>query len=343
MKKEGCYYGATNAGLVMVSNSPSSAPSNRNNLNAVISSVKKSGSPYVYIPSGEWYYSGKINVDSCVIYGEPDTVMIGVDGSGQPDCSFVLSGQCPSVRWITIDIRGATIKGGPHGITMYGARGGVVEGVSVVRPSDMAFIVEAGSTNCRIQNSRAINPLADAFHVQNSANTQVSDCYATQSGDDFFAVVSEQADASTTANVLFSDCFAEDQGTNTPSPTGRGCVVAGGKDVVFRNMTCVGVTSHGMSVRQETPYYYDKATDNVVFDSVFVSGIGHGLDWNGVRPYYGIYVDCYDSAFPISNVRTLNCRIGSGGHTSISHIGSNGVGTSNIYLSGVYGTSNVLP
>lgn len=300
-----------------------------------MASVKASGKPYVYIPSGNWHYTGSLYVDSVILYGEPDTVLIGSDGTTQPNCTIVLAGQCPGLKWLTLDIQGAAVKGGPHAVSMYGARGGVAEGVTVKRPSDMAFIIEAGSKNCRIHGCKALNPLADAYHVQGATDSQISDCYAEQAGDDFFAVISEQSDQYITKNVLYIGCRGYDQGTNTPKPTGRGCVAAGGSDIVFRNMYCEDVTSHGMSVRQETPYYLDRATDNVLFDGVEVKNMGHGYDWNGVRHYYGMYVDCYDPAYPISNVKTINCKVFGAGYAAKTFIGGNGQGTSNIDLSGV--------
>lgn len=331
----GRYYGAINAGLTMTKDSLSSASANRTALNSAINAAKVSGKPYVYVPSGRWYYAGSVYVDSVILYGEADTVLVGNDGTSEPNCTVVLAGQCPGLKWLTIEIQGATTKGGPHGVSMYGARGGVAEGVTVIRPNDMAFIIEAGSKNCRIHDCKALNPLADAYHIQASSNCQVSSCYAEQAGDDFFAATSEQSDAYPMRNALYMDCTARDHGTNTPKPTGRGCLASGGNDIVFRRMTIDGVTSHGMSVRQATPYYYDSPTDNVLFDTVSVSNMGHGLDWNGVRPYYGIYIDCDDPAFPISNVRAVNCTVSGGGYTAKTFIDKNGQGTSNIDLSGV--------
>lgn len=256
----------------------------------------------VYIPSGRWPYNGEINNNSALLFGEDDSVLVGSDGSTSPLCNVNMAGQNPSIRWLTVEIVGATVRSSQfdhNGITFYQCRGGAAIGVTVIGAASIG-IHNYGSVNCRVDGCKVYYSLADGISFTGSATkSEATGCYVKGAGDDLFSVVSYAGKVCSTINI--NNFVAEDQRI-----TGRGVTVIGGTDVTYRAGIIRNSQFRGITIASETTYQTEYV-DGVLLKDIVIDGTG----LNGVNAdpgAAGIFV--YGrTGYTVANVKTENVRV----------------------------------
>lgn len=282
--------------------SVSDATANTTAINAALTAAKRTDRA-VYVPPGRWPYNGPLWIDSAILAGEPESVLVGSDGTSTPQCCVYLQGYMPRLLGLRLEVS-ASARGGTNyhnGVTLNSARGGTVRAVSVNGPAAYA-VSNFGSVSSQISQVAAADSWADGIHhTYGSQHGETADCTVLRSGDDYFPVVSYMGDPDTTRNILFRDC----EGNNQLSP-GRGLVVDGGEQITFRRCTVRNVRQRGVYITSED-VYSTRAVQGVRLEDVLVDGCG--LDGLNADPgAAGVWIG-QQSARPVDGVTTLHVKV----------------------------------
>ncbi len=193
----------------------------------------------VLVPGGTYSYSATLPIAGLKVWGAEDSALLVA--TNKPRMAFVLSGASPELRGIKIHCPSCELPSGPPTTARLGTgesaavfmqpgtSGFVVENVSIERAGS-AGILNWGGHDGRITGNRIRDTLADAIHLTHGAfNVDVGGNTVTNSGDDFFAVVSYGSDPSPSHDITIHDNVGIGQ------PWGRGIYLSGYRLKVLRN------------------------------------------------------------------------------------------------------------
>lgn len=253
-------------------------------------------------------YAASLTFDSVPVYGlgkgakltalTPASSTVTLSGSGS--ALFDVTVTCPtaSVRLSTDSSMGVLVSGSDV----------QVRRVTVDTVASGGFKVSGGN-RVKIVGCTAKNTLSDGFHVTNaSQNVDVLNCYATATGDDCFAVVSNGTDSAATKWIRFVDCA----GDNNTSGSGFG--IHGGQHVVIQGGSVY--SSFGAAVYIVS----DASVSSYPCQYVNVSGVDADTVSTGIA-YGGVYIAGYAanvcSHIKVSNVSISNQMNGNSGGVTI--------------------------
>ncbi len=129
----------------------------------------------------------------------------------------------------------------------------------VIDSSAAAGVFIDGAGSFTVDRFTVFNTRADGIHCTNGAHDGViRDCYCHDTGDDGFAIVSYQSDATRCSNIVNS-------GSRTVAPAARGFSVVGGSDIRYYNGSVVDSLGAGIYVACESAFS-TYGSSNVVMD-----------------------------------------------------------------------------
>lgn len=283
--------------------SKSDSGANAATINLALNSAKGTDKA-VHVPPGRWPYSGPLWIDSATLAGESDSVLVGSDGTAAPECCVYLGGYSPRLLGLRLEIdasqRGATNY--HNGVTLNFSRGGCVRGVAINGPAAYG-VSNFGGKNSQIVQVVVADSWADGIHhTYGSQDSETADCVVLRSGDDYYPVVSYIGDPDTTRNILIRDSVGGQQ-----RAPGRGLVVDGGEQIIFRRMVVRNVAERGVYITTED-VFHTRAVNGVLLDDVLVDGCGlNGIDADEPGAA-GVWVG-RQSARGLSGVVARNVRV----------------------------------
>jgi hypothetical protein len=287
---------------VALTSGAGAASANLAAINAALAAVAGTDAA-VCIPAGTWYYNGVINVVSAMLFGAPGALLIGTDGTATPQVAIHLKSVRPKLKWLTIQVQGATARGTQltqMGVVLNQCVGHELYSVTVIGCSAAAFM-HYGAAYGRTFNCTDIGSLADGFHhTFASHDLETAYCTVIGAGDDYFACVSYASDVTQVNRINVHDCTASGQAL-----AGRGVTVVGGQNITYTNINVSGCWTRGLYVGAENGYL---AISNVTYTNVNVAGTGVAGS-----PYTqgaeGVFVWAFSGTSPVANVTFNNCTV----------------------------------
>ena len=287
--------------FALVSNTLAEASNNTDKLNAALALFAKTDTAIYIPPNFPCYFTRRVVVNSCHLFGEFGSRMIFNDGTDSPDVGIFLQGYLPKLRGIDIIVEGATVRRARECVWVRdGATGHVIEDVTVNGCSGAGFFVDGGQWG-QIRRCKVKDNLADGFHHTNgSAHCEVADCEVDGSGDDYFAVVSYRNQGRVCNNIHHKNIKGNNQHHG-----GRGITVVGGTNVSYKKFDLKNIKGYGVYIYAESSYDTYGAS-NVVVDGGTIDGTGvntaNPTQWAAIRVGD-------DNIQGVSNVRVSNLNL----------------------------------
>lgn len=266
----------------LVPNVLSEASNNTNKLNTALALLAKTDTAMYIPPNFTCYFTRRIVVDSCMLFGEVGSRMFFNDGTESPDVGIFLQGYLPKFKSIDIFVEGATVRRARECVWVRDrTTGHVIEDVTVNGCSGAGFFVDGGQYG-QIRRCKVKDNLADGFHHTNgSAHCEVTDCEVDGSGDDYFAVVSYRNQGRVCNNINHKNIKGNNQHHG-----GRGITVVGGNNISYKKFDIKNIKGYGVYVFAESSYD-TYGSNNVVVDGGTIDGTGvntvNPTQWAAVR------------------------------------------------------------
>lgn len=302
MANTGRYYKWVSIATVATANSQAAAAANNAAINALALTYKNTDTA-LYVPPGIWWHNGVLIFDSVQVFGEgASSILQGYDGTNSPLTAINLTGTRPALRWVAVNVVGASVRSASNsscGVLVNNAAGHLLEQVYVSGPAGAGFNISNAQYGrevlCTTQGS-----FADGFYRSGlTANAENDRCVASNTGDDYFSVVSYQSQGGVCSNVLTHDF----QGLGGQI-TGRGATVVGGTNVVYRAGYVEKCANFGLYAAQESAYT-TYGVQSSTFNGITVSGVGVVNPVNG----YGVCTNSDDAGNPVNNVTFTACTV----------------------------------
>ncbi|MBI2285373.1 hypothetical protein HYU82_00930 [Candidatus Saccharibacteria bacterium] len=228
----------------------------------------KSQNKGLYFPTATYNYSSTLTLDGLKARGDGDSSVLVA--AKKASMAIILKGSGAEIRSLKITCPLCELPSGPptsarlstgESAAVFiqpGAANFVVDKVTIDRAGS-AGVLNWGGNNGLITNNRVLNTLADAYHNTNGAyNVVVAYNYASNVGDDMYAVVSYLTDGKKTHDINIHDNVGNGQ------PWGRGISVVGGYAIQIYNNNISRTYGAGIYLTGEPNQY---PADNIVVNN----------------------------------------------------------------------------
>lgn len=282
MSRDAVYKYLTSEQVGLRSGRVEDAQYNTDRINAALRWLSRTDQGVYILPRRIYHFTGRVIVDSCLLFGDVGSRMIFSDGTESPNVGVFLRGYLPKLKGLDVVVQGATVRRARECIWVQnGTTGHTIDHVRVVGCSGAGFFVDGGAYG-QIRHCGVKDNLADGFHHTNgSMHCEVEDCSVDGSGDDYFAVVSYRNQGRVCRNIHYRRVFGNNQHHG-----GRGVTVVGGDNITYKDFEVRNVKGYGVYVFAESSYNTYGNT-NVLVERGTIDGTGIGTSnptqWAAVR------------------------------------------------------------